>query len=235
MALKKIAGSKIYISRAKVPYKSTVVAGDFTSVLWDEIGGWTEVGELGAEQEVLSQQVISDSITQYGKGGISFPTMTNTFIPDNDDDGQKKFLDAIKSCHPYAFKIEWGADCAEESVVTISNATPGVVAWTAHGLPAGTPVVFQTTGALPTGLTAGTTYYVVSPTTDNFSVAATPGGTAIATSSAGSGTHTAYASAVGETDLFFGLALDGTKAGGDATAMRTRTFNIQPISRALEV
>lgn len=234
MALKKIAGSKIYIG-GKVAYKDTVVAADFVGQTWKEITGWTEVGELGAEQEVLSQLVISSGITQYGKGSTSFPQMTNTFIPDNDDDGQKAFLAAIKSCHPYAFKIEWGADCGEESTVTISQASPGVVSWVGHGLEAGTPVILQTTGALPTGLVAGQTYYVVSPLTDSFSLAATPGGTAINTSSAGSGVHTAYASPIGETDLFFGLALDGTKAGGDASANRTRTFNIQPICRALEV
>jgi hypothetical protein len=36
--------------------------------------------------------------------------------------------------------------------------------------------------ALPTGLTAGTIYYVVSPSNDTFEVSATEGGTAISTS-----------------------------------------------------
>ena len=46
------------------------------------------------------------------------------------------------------------------SVVTMTKATPGVISWPNHGLPAGSAVVFETTGALYTGLTAGTTYYV---------------------------------------------------------------------------
>lgn len=46
------------------------------------------------------------------------------------------------------------------SVVTITIASPGVITWTAHGLPAGAAVKFTTTGGLPTGLTANTTYYV---------------------------------------------------------------------------
>ncbi len=46
------------------------------------------------------------------------------------------------------------------SGVTITLASPGVVSWPAHGLLAGSAVRFQTTGALSTGLTAGTTYYV---------------------------------------------------------------------------
>lgn len=73
---------------------------------------------------------------------------------------------------------------------TISNASPGVVTLTAHGFAANDPVVFSTTGSLPTGLTAGTKYYVKTVLTpDTFTVSATAGGAAINTSSAGSGTH----------------------------------------------
>lgn len=79
------------------------------------------------------------------------------------------------------------------TVVTVTIASPGVVTWANHGLAAGREIVLSTTGALPTGLTAGTTYYVVSPTTNEFSVAATPGGAAINTSGAQSGVHTATA------------------------------------------
>src|SRR4051812_39809255 len=44
-------------------------------------------------------------------------------------------------------------------VTSITNASPGVVNYT-NTFIANEPVVFSTTGALPTGLTAGTTYYV---------------------------------------------------------------------------
>lgn len=80
---------------------------------------------------------------------------------------------------------------AASSTVTMTIASPGVITWNAHGLSAGAPIVFATSGALPTGLVAGTEYYVVSPTTNAFSVAATPGGAAINTSGSQSGTHTA--------------------------------------------
>lgn len=100
------------------------------------------------------------------------------------------------------------------ATVTISNASPGVVTWTGHGLVANAPVFFSTTGALPTGLTAAvppasgtfsantylsnpTLYYVKTVlTADTFTVSATQGGAAINTSSAGSGTHTAFANAM---------------------------------------
>lgn len=75
---------------------------------------------------------------------------------------------------------------------TISFASPAVVSFTAHGLTVNDIVKFSTTGTLPTGLTAGTSYYVISAglTADTFRVSATQGGSAINTSFSGSGTHT---------------------------------------------
>jgi microcystin-dependent protein len=82
------------------------------------------------------------------------------------------------------------AALTKTSTVAITIASPGVITWTAHGLSNGWPVQFSTTGALPTGLVAGTTYYVLSAATDTFQVAASPGGTAITTTGSQSGTQT---------------------------------------------
>lgn len=88
------------------------------------------------------------------------------------------------------------------ATVTISNASPGVVSWTAHGLNVGSPVNFTTTGALPTGLSVGTNYYVSSQgfTANSFSVSTSVAnalaGTSVNTSSAGSGTHTAISTVI---------------------------------------
>jgi len=73
---------------------------------------------------------------------------------------------------------------------TISNASPGVVTQNNHGKPLNEPVRFQAgSGTLPSGISTGVTYYVVAAnlTTNTFSVSATVGGSAIATSG-GSGT-----------------------------------------------
>lgn len=78
--------------------------------------------------------------------------------------------------------------------VTITIASPGVVTQTAHGLTNGTTVAFSTTGALPTGLTAGTVYYVVNAATDTYEVSATSGGASINTSGTQSGTHSVISS-----------------------------------------
>lgn len=59
------------------------------------------------------------------------------------------------------------------------------ITYAAHGLAAGTPVKFG--GTPPTGLTAGTTYYVRDVTTNDFKLAATPNGSAIDLTTNGTG------------------------------------------------
>ena len=74
--------------------------------------------------------------------------------------------------------------------VNVSIASPCVVSLSANRLNTGDIVSFSTTGALPTGLTAGVSYYVISPATDTFQVSATAGGAAINTTGSQSGVHT---------------------------------------------
>lgn len=78
------------------------------------------------------------------------------------------------------------------TTVTVTIASPAVVSWTAHGLVNGTRIVFSTTGALPTGITAGTVYFVISAglTANAFEFSTTLNGSAVNTSGSQSGTHT---------------------------------------------
>jgi hypothetical protein len=80
----------------------------------------------------------------------------------------------------------------KSSTVTVTIASPGVVTWTNHGLANGEPVMFRTTGALPTGLSVNTFYYIVNKATNTFQLSLTVGGSAINTSGSQSGVHTAY-------------------------------------------
>jgi hypothetical protein len=74
------------------------------------------------------------------------------------------------------------------TTATITIASPAVV--TATNLYAeGAPIVFETSGALPTGLTTGTTYYVRNYTAGIFNVSATPSGALITTTGTQSGTQ----------------------------------------------
>jgi hypothetical protein len=72
---------------------------------------------------------------------------------------------------------------------TVTIASPGVIT-TSVSLTNGTAISLTTTGALPTGLSVGTIYYVVGSTGTSFSLATTSGGAAINTSGTQSGTHT---------------------------------------------
>lgn len=88
--------------------------------------------------------------------------------------------------------------------VSLTLGTPGVVTLAAHALAVGDTFIPYTTGALLTGLTAGTTYYVQSvPTANTFTVSATNGGAAIAFTGTQSGTQTMSSNNV---NVYIGLA-----------------------------
>lgn len=88
------------------------------------------------------------------------------------------------------------------ATVTMTIASPCVLTLTAHGVNNETPVVFTTTGALPTGVTAGVTYYTRYVTVNTFHLydtlahaldtASTTG--RVNTSGTQSGTHTIWSS-----------------------------------------
>lgn len=155
-ALYPIAGSKIFIGAA-VEAKGTVDATDFTDAVWVEIGGWANAGELGDTQEIGEQALINERRMRKFKSILNAGNMENQFVPMPNDPGQIAFKEAIESCQPYQFKIEWGAGCGEEEV--------------------------------PEGMT----------------------------------------------DMFFGLALPGSRTGGDATAVHLRNWTIAVDSNILEV
>jgi hypothetical protein len=75
----------------------------------------------------------------------------------------------------------------QATAFTVSTSTCTVAAAPNNG----DVVSFASTGTLPTGITAGTNYYVVSRTSTTFRVAATSGGTAITFSGTASGSATA--------------------------------------------
>jgi microcystin-dependent protein len=81
--------------------------------------------------------------------------------------------------------------------VTVTIASPGVVTEVAHDFQTGESVYLTTTGALPTGLTANTLYFVIMVTADTFRLATTYAnaiaGTAINTTGTQSGTHAIFA------------------------------------------
>lgn len=102
--------------------------------------------------------------------------------------------------------------------VTVSIATPGVVTFTNHGFLLGQQVQLMTTGALPTGLTVSTTFYVIPINANSFSLATSltnaAAGTAINTTGSQSGIHTL-------TGLTIGLTTPKTSSSGGFRALST--------------
>lgn len=77
----------------------------------------------------------------------------------------------------------------ELSGVTVASATD-LWTYTAHGMEDDQPVTMFSSGTLPTGFSAGTTYFVRDSTPDTFKLAASIDGSAVDATDTGSGTHT---------------------------------------------
>ena len=110
--------------------------------------------------------------------------------------------------------------------VTLSIATPCVLTSNNAVIPDGTPITFTTTGALPTGLLPGVTYYTIylTPTTSN--LAATPGGTPITTTGTQSGTQGISPR---------GVLLSSLTGADGYTPLYQNTFTVSDASRFLIV
>jgi len=76
-------------------------------------------------------------------------------------------------------------------LTTITAADPAVFTLADHGLQEGDKIRLETTDTLPTGLAVKTDYWVVynGLSTSAFQVATSDGGTPLATTGAGAGTH----------------------------------------------
>jgi hypothetical protein len=141
-------------------------------------------------------------------------------VPTNMGDGQTGFISVYQDitgsrtlayAWPYQFvggtaptlstgalafdQLYYAVNSYATSTVTMTIATPCVVTWTAHGMVSGQRIQLTTTGALPTGLSANTTYWVTVIDANTFklssSLANAQSATFIATSGSQSGVHTA--------------------------------------------
>lgn len=117
------------------------------------------------------------------------------------------------------------------ATAAITIASPGVVTISGHGLTTGKKIYFTTTGSLPTGLTAATTYYVIFVDANTFRVATTPfnalAGTAVNTSGSQSGVQTGFYGGFNMAPVVFGHKIFASymDAGTDQTT--TGEFNIR--------
>ena len=119
---------------------------------------------------------------------------------------------------------------------TVTTANPAVFTSNGHGLAAGNLVEFATTGALPTGLTAGTPYYVISPglSSNNFRVSPTNRAVTMTSATPAVFTSTAHGLTAGSTvvlsttgSLYTGLTA-GTTYYVTSAGLAANTFRLSP-------
>ncbi len=214
------AHTKTYIGGPKAFSDADFVASDFTGVSWTEIGGTTNLGSAGDTSELITSNQINSGRTRKLKGVRNAGSMSLVCDLDHNDPGQIALIAAEKSKDSFAFRIvPSDAPPARSSTVTMTIAEPGVVTWNAHGLANGDQVKFSTTGALPTGLTAGTTYFVVGAAENTFSVSATKGGAAIETTSTQSGVHTAITVPTPSERLFVAFVMSSAEQFDEANSV----------------
>jgi len=128
----------------------------------------------------------------------------------NQRGGPLYFWDATIGLTPTTFNVT----IAAPGVVTCSLTTT---------LYEGQGVILTTTGALPTGLLPGVTYYVKNLTALNFNLAATAGGTAITTTGTQSGVHSILPNGVALADAL----------GANHVPTAVNTFIVSDASRFL--
>lgn len=132
---------------------------------------------------------------------------------------------------------DWGA---LDGTATISIATPAVVSKTAHGFNTGDQVWFTTTGALPTGLSVNTVYYVIADDADHFYLATSAvnalAGTKIATSGSQSGVHTVHGDSMwttitpsvdGSGNISFSSYINGDLGGSGFSTDKSFTIEVR--------
>lgn len=105
-----------------------------------------------------------------------------------ENSGDFIFGDGIYAAGIYA--PDFAQTFTSSAAISVTAATPAVFTKTGHGFIAGSLIRFGA-DTIPTGLTAGTSYYVSATglTTDTFQVSASIGGSSVATSSTGSGLY----------------------------------------------
>lgn len=199
----------------------TPTAGDFTG-LWQKY-----IGDPGDMSGANNLSELTDLTVARGNLGVRDVLTANRTYYVRNDLGAVTISNASPAV---TTKAAHGLSAGDRAVfsnvanigaVTMTIASPAVATRVAHGYAAGQPIKFETTGALPTGVTAGTTYYVIATglTADDFQFSATLGGAAVNTSGSQSGTHRSMRASILPTGV-----TEGTAYYVLATGLTTDTF-----------
>ncbi|MEO9230371.1 MAG: hypothetical protein ABI216_15705 [Devosia sp.] len=234
-----VAGCRFYIGGPISVGKIDLVAADFSTQSWTEVDGYSDMGAIGDNSALITTPLINRGRDYKQKGTANAPTRSDKFAVVAGDPGQALLIAAAlpSNRNNTAIRIVLNdAAAVRVNPVTISIASPGVFTWTGHGLSVGDGISFATTGALPTGIVAATTYYVkTTPDANTFTIAATSGGTAIVTTGTQSGVHTASTVPFPAERLMAGLVMSALEEGGGANTMRMLSSSIEVNSNTVKI
>ena len=172
------ATTKGSTSTYRVAGEQVFNTGDSVSITGYAVSTWN-VEQVVSSTTVATDGTYTDIVTALDSSGFANTTATNPRI------------ERFGATQEHRTTIV-STSTVTGATFTASDGSPGLLLTdTAHGLVDGRAVTFTSSGTLPTGLSTNTEYFVRDKTDNNFKVAATQGGTAIAWgSSSGSGTHT---------------------------------------------
>ena len=218
-----VAGCRLYMGgQITVPIRPMILS-DFDTQTWVEIDGWSTMGAFGDSAQEITTSLINRDRDIKQKGTKNAGSMENTFAVMADDPGQQALLLAVESKRNYAFRIL--LNDRKQDTATISVAAPGVVTLADHGMVAGQPVRLFSTGTLPAPLQNEVEYFVATVLDeDTFTVSTTPGGAAIETTAAGTGTITAEYG--GSWRYFAALVMGAQEQGGEANTIRNQSTTL---------
>ena len=163
MQLYPVKGAKFFIgaAMASIPNED-VDAADFTSVVWTQVKGWSNMGDITDTQAEITESVIDLGRDLSTKGTFNAPRQSHRFIPIADDVGQIAMRSASKTNYNYPMKVEW-----DDEPPTGSNPEPSKEMWIG--------LVFPGTRAGGAANTARMLAFDVKPNTNIVSVDATAG------------------------------------------------------------
>jgi hypothetical protein len=233
-----VNGATFWIGTAAMSVPtSDVTLSTFSAVTWTQVADWQNMGAIGDAANEIATDLISRGRTVVQKGTRRSPAMQNNFAVNSSDAGQIAMIAAEAGNYNWPFKIVFNdSPVVATATVTVTIASPGVFSWTAHGLAIGDKVKFTTTGALPTGITANTDYFVKTvPSADTFTVSATSGGSVINTTGTQSGVHTGITVPTPTEKYFIGLVTQAQEQGGGANTTRILATTVAPNTNIVTV
>lgn len=101
------ANTKIFVGAAIADQSDDFDATDFASETWTEIGGTTNLGQIGDTAELITSNQITSGRTKKAKGTFNAGSMAIVCDLDPDDAGQTALIAAGAARSNYAFKIEF--------------------------------------------------------------------------------------------------------------------------------